>query len=68
MLKLVILALLLIGPIGTVWMPSMLGALFLLSTPLQMLWVTVASLLVAAMARVAGAPGRLQEADLKASC
>jgi hypothetical protein len=33
-------------------MPSMLGALFLLSTPLQMLWVATTSLLVAAMARV----------------
>lgn len=49
---LVLLALLLIGPAGTLWMPSMLGALFLLSTPLQMLWVATTSLLVAAMARV----------------
>lgn len=49
---LIILVLVLIGPAGTRWMPSMLGAVFLLSTPLQMLWVTVTSLLVAAMARV----------------
>jgi hypothetical protein len=49
---LIVLALVLIGPIGTRWMPSMLGALFLISTPLQLLWVTVTSLLVAAMARV----------------
>jgi hypothetical protein len=49
---LILMALLLVGPVGTLWMPSMLGALFLLSTPLQMLWVTTTSLLVAAMARV----------------
>ena len=47
-----VLALVLIGPLGTRWMPSMLGTLFLLSTPLQMLLVTVTSLLVAAMSRV----------------
>jgi hypothetical protein len=49
---LVAVILLLIGPFGTEWMPSMLGAIFLLNTPMQMLWVTIISLLVAAMTRV----------------
>lgn len=49
---LILLVQILIGPAGTQWLPSMLGGMFLLSTPIQMLWVTVTSLLVAAMARI----------------